>query len=513
MNMQGVPQKRSVIEHDLKNNQPKEANNNFAQKHDDKLKFIEIEQQIKQFVQSLKYLQVENDQQGSQKIDTQSSLNKISKIQDEYSDVKPIKRKVQLADLIKQDQNYYDKITLKEKPIAKNSQDKDVQLKDLIIKDKPLNMFMKELGEFIFIIIIQDVTFNLFGIQKDEIYTDESQIDLNFLSQVKMQFQVIYQEQSHSEKLTCCEQTFYYPQFNEGANMSQEPMLCFLLGGDIGEIFVLKDLGTSFSISRRQVCTGQIQQIITPQENSFFQHENICLVLSQLEHIYLVNFVNGIIVAQFGNQGSSGPGKYLSVSWHPSYEYFLSSRENGGIELWKIDQTIINHISEAYNTNKNPGKFFRKYVDMAYYYTLGVHVNQTGPLVYAALMEHILVSIDNNFVLRFTGLEIKNSESHINILTVELKLSPQDLVNVFSIDLDIFIVTKNRILVFTLNDANPLFVDFRQIYYEPQNFNCLFVSKDYKYVFGMKEKQIYLNYQKGLFSKDHQIEIKQQMID
>ncbi|KAL4473931.1 hypothetical protein ABPG72_000293 [Tetrahymena utriculariae] len=502
----------SAIEHDQKNNLAKEANSN-ALKHDDKLKFIEIEQQIKQFVQSLKYLQVENDQQGSQKIDTQSSLNKIGKVQDDCSDVKPIKRKVQLADLIKQDQNYQDKICLKEKPIAKNYQDKDVQLKDLIIKDKPLNMFMKELGQFIFIIIIQDVTFNLFAIQKDENYTDESQVDLNFLSQVKMQFQVIYQEQSHSEKLTCCDQTFYYPQFNEGASMSQEPMLCFLLGGDIGEIFVLKDVGTSFSISRRQVCTGQIQQIITPQENSFFYHENLCLVLSQLEHIYLVNFVNGLIVAQFGNQGSSGPGKYLSVSWHPSYEYFLSSRENGGIELWKIDQTIINHISEAYNTNKHPGKFFRKYVDMAYYYTLGVHINQTGPLVYSALMEHVLVSIDNNFVLRFTGLEIKNSESHINILTVELKLSPQEIVNVFSIDLDIFIVTKNRILVFTLNDSNPLLVDFRQIYYEPQNFNSLLVTKDYKYVIGMKEKQIYLNYQKGLSYKDYQIEVKQQMIN
>lgn len=86
--------------------------------------------------------------------------------------------------------------------------------------------------------------------------------------------------------------------------------------------------------------------------------------MSSSEHIYLLNFETGIIIAQFGNQGSNGPGKFLSVSWHPSYEYFISTRENGGLELWKIDSVISNHVLEAFHTNKVPGKFFRKYVDV-----------------------------------------------------------------------------------------------------------------------------------------------------
>ncbi len=40
-------------------------------------------------------------------------------------------------------------------------------------------------------------------------------------------------------------------------------------------------------------------------------------------------------------------------------------------------------------------------------------------------MEHILITIDSNCIVRFTLLEIKNSENHINISTIDLNLKPE----------------------------------------------------------------------------------------
>lgn len=58
---------------------------------------------------------------------------------------------------------------------------------------------------------------------------------------------------------------------------------------------------------------------------------------------------------------------------------------------------------------------------MAYYYNWGIHPNQAGPLVFATLIEHILVTVDDSMILRLTLMDLKNSESHVNILTVDTK--------------------------------------------------------------------------------------------
>ena len=74
---------------------------------------------------------------------------------------------------------------------------------------------------------------------------------------------------------------------------------------------------------------------------------------------------------------------------------------------------------------------------MAFYYNWGIHPNQGGPLVFAALLEHILVTVDDAMILRLTLMDIKNSESHINILTLDTRLSPNEVKNVFIQDLEI----------------------------------------------------------------------------
>lgn len=45
--------------------------------------------------------------------------------------------------------------------------------------------------------------------------------------------------------------------FYEGLDTTS-PSVCFLLGGNIGEVIVLKDVGSSFTVTRSQVCTGLI---------------------------------------------------------------------------------------------------------------------------------------------------------------------------------------------------------------------------------------------------------------
>lgn len=69
-------------------------------------------------------------------------------------------------------------------------------------------------------------------------------------------------------------------------------------------------------------------------------------------------------------------------------------------------------------------------------------MNQTGPLLFSSLLEHVLVTIDNLMVLRFTLLEIKNNESHVNILTVNLKIPLNEIVNIFAHNIELFIGKK-----------------------------------------------------------------------
>lgn len=139
---------------------------------------------------------------------------------------------------------------------------------------------------------------------------------------------------------------------------------------------------------------------------------------------------------------------------------------------------------------------------MPSYYNWGIHVNQTGPLVFSSLLEHVLVTIDNLMVLRFTLLEIKNNESHVNILTVNLKITQSEIVNIFTHNIDLYIgtlsfidlfinsaklmvfkfytlVTQKHIIIFNLSESEKINVDVKVVPYTSPNLRHLFIAKDF----------------------------------